>query len=201
MVEHYLDMVGVTGSNPVPRTIFNEASFKSSIASEDESIQIESEEEALLETRNDSLRMIRLSLTLLVACLLSSCSTAFQLEWKAATALGPQSGIEGAWQGTWLSSANGHHGNLRCIVGHKKNAQGDREFHYHATWAGLVGGAYRATHRVNVSKGASTFTGEYQMPRWAGGRYVYGGTIQGDAFNACYECSKDKGTFQMQRVR
>ena len=201
MVEHYLDMVGVTGSNPVPRTIFNEASFKSSIASEDESIQLESEEEALPETRNDSLRMIRLSLLLLVACLLSSCSTAFKCEWKTATALGPQSGIEGAWQGTWLSSANGHHGNLRCIVGPKKNVQGDREFHYHATWAGLVGGAYRATHRVNVSKGASTFTGEHQMPRWAGGRYVYGGTIEGDAFNACYECSKDKGTFQMQRVR
>jgi hypothetical protein len=151
--------------------------------------------------RNDSLRMIRLSLTLLVACLLSSCSTAFKREWKTATALGPQSGIEGAWQGTWLSSANGHHGNLRCIVGPKKNVQGDHEFHYHATWAGLVGGAYRATHRMNVSKGASTFTGEHQMPRWAGGRYVYGGTIQGDAFNACYECSKDKGTFQMQRVR
>ncbi len=29
VVEHYLDMVGVTGSNPVPRTIPDELSFKS----------------------------------------------------------------------------------------------------------------------------------------------------------------------------
>jgi len=145
--------------------------------------------------------MIRLSFALFLFCCLSSCSTAFKRDWKVASNLSPKSGVEGAWRGTWLSSANGHHGNLRCIVGPKKNDLGDREFHYHATWAGLVGGSYRTTHRIIESKGASTFSGEHRLPRWAGGRYVYGGTIQEDAFNASYHCSKDQGTFQMQRVR
>jgi hypothetical protein len=152
-------------------------------------------------TRFASIPMMRFLILSFACCLLASCSTAFKREWKVATARSATSEIEGAWQGTWISTANGHHGNLRCIVGPKKSPQGDREFHYHATWAGLVGGAYRATHRVLDSKGVATFTGEHLMPRWAGGRYVYDGTIKGDAFNASYECSKDKGTFQMQRVK
>lgn len=145
--------------------------------------------------------MTRLFFLFFACCFLSSCSTAFKREWKVAVASPKQPGIEGAWQGTWVSSVNGHHGNLRCMVGPVKNAQGDREFHYHATWAGLVGGAYRAMHRVKTTQESATFSGEYLMPRWAGGRYVYGGTIKGDEFNACYQCSKDKGTFQMQRVK
>jgi hypothetical protein len=145
--------------------------------------------------------MTHLSILLFACCVLSSCSTAFKREWKVAVANPKPPGIEGAWLGTWVSSDNGHHGNLRCIVGPVKNAQGDREFHYHATWAGLVGGAYRATHRVMATQKSATFSGEHLMPRWAGGRYVYGGTIKGDEFNAYYHCSKDKGTFQMQRLK
>jgi hypothetical protein len=145
--------------------------------------------------------MTRFFLFLLACGFLGSCSMAFKREWRERVAQGPKLGIEGAWQGTWVSTANGHHGKLRCLIGPAKNAEGDREFHYHATWASLVGGSYRATHRVALSKAGAAFKGEHLMPRWAGGRYVYGGTIQGDDFKACYECSKDQGTFEMQRVR
>ncbi len=145
--------------------------------------------------------MTRFFTLLFITCLLASCSSAFKQEWKTALKAGPKPGIEGAWQGTWVSTTCGHHGNLRCIVGPAKNAAGDREFHYHATWASLVGGAYRADHRVTRAKDAWTFTGGHVLPKWAGGRYVYCGTIKGDAFNACYQCPKDKGTFQMQRVK
>lgn len=145
--------------------------------------------------------MTRLLPLLLISCLLASCSTAFKREWKTALKEGPKPGIEGAWQGTWLSAANGHHGNLRCVVGPAKNAQGDHEFHYHATWASLIGGAYRAIHNVKAGKGSSTFSGSHDMPKWAGGRYTYAGTVKGDSFNACYQCAKDRGTFQMKRVR
>lgn len=145
--------------------------------------------------------MTRSLALLFISCLLVSCSSAFHREWKAALKAGKKPGVEGAWQGTWVSAANGHHGKLRCVVGPVKNAAGDHDFHYHATWQGIISGAYLAEHRVQAAKGGWTFSGQHDMPNWAGGRYTYGGTIQGDAFNACYQCAKDKGTFQMQRVK
>jgi len=138
----------------------------------------------------------------ILLCLLSSCSSAFHREWKAAVKAGPASNVEGAWEGTWASASNGHQGKLRCVVGPAKNAQGDHAFHYHATWMRILSGAYRADHRVVSSrKGESTFTGKHEMPKWAGGLYTYSGTTVGDSFSACYECAIDKGSYQMQRVK
>ncbi len=145
--------------------------------------------------------MIRfLSLALALICL-SSCSLSFNREWRAARKDGPKAGVEGAWQGTWKSDVNGHHGSLRCVVGPVKNKEGDHCFHYHATWAHIFSGAYRADHRVTARKDSATFTGQHDMPEWAGGRYTYCGTVKGDSFSACYQCAKDKGTFEMKRVK
>ncbi|MCA1962503.1 MAG: hypothetical protein LDL31_01000 [Prosthecobacter sp.] len=137
-----------------------------------------------------------------LACLvLCSCSSGFRREWKSALSQGPSTGVTGAWEGTWKSDVNGHHGRLRCVVGPAINAQGDHTFHYHATWARIFSGAYAAQHRVVTGKNSSTFSGQHDMPDWAGGRYTYSGTVKGDDFSACYQCAKDKGTFQMRRVR
>ena len=147
--------------------------------------------------------MPRILFLFIVASLLSSCASAFNREWKAAIKAGPQPGIRGAWQGTWKSDVNGHHGRLRCVIGPAKNAQGDHGFHYHATWAGILSGAYRADHRATPApaKDGHTFQGRHQMPGWAGGMYNYKGTVRGDDFIASYECALDKGTFQMKRVK
>lgn len=142
-----------------------------------------------------------LFLLLLLTITLSSCSTAFRREWKAATKQGPTTSVEGAWAGTWKSDVNGHHGRLRCVVGPAKDSRGTHDFHYHATWAGIFSGAYRAQHQVTAQKTGSAFTGTHDMPEWAGGRYTYGGTIEKDRFSACYQSAKDKGTFEMQRVK
>lgn len=139
--------------------------------------------------------------SLLALVFLSSCSAGFRREWRSALAAGPQPGVTGAWEGTWKSEVNGHHGRLRAVVSAPKNAEGDHEFHYHATWAKILSGAYRAKHRVSPIRGGSSLQGSHQMPEWAGGRYTYQGTIQGDSFQARYDCSKDKGIFEMQRVR
>jgi hypothetical protein len=125
----------------------------------------------------------------------------FRREWNAATEKPRTSGFEGAWAGTWKSDVNGHHGKLRCVVGPAKNAEGAHDFHYHATWAGFLSGAYRAEHQVTPGRKECTFTGIHDMPKAVGGRYTYGGTIRGDEFSACYQCAMDKGTFQMQRVK
>jgi hypothetical protein len=145
--------------------------------------------------------MTRLLFLLIATAFLSSCSMTFHREWRAALKQGPKPGVEGAWQGTWKSDVNGHHGRLRAVVGPVKNAEGDHPFRYHATWANILSGSYLTSHRVKAVKGGSTFTGQHDMPGWAGGRYTYGGTVKGDEFSACYECAKDKGTFQMRRVR
>lgn len=144
----------------------------------------------------------RLCLGLLVALLLSSCAADFRREWKAALRSGPQTGVAGAWEGTWTSVATGHHGRLRCVVGPVKNAEGDRSFHYHATWGGILSGAYRADHRVTAAPGGtSLFKGQHLMPAWAGGLYTYEGSVRGDAFKAAYKCEADHGTYSMQRVK
>ncbi|MES2595967.1 MAG: hypothetical protein V4662_11555 [Verrucomicrobiota bacterium] len=147
--------------------------------------------------------MPRLLFLLLTTALLSSCSMTFKKEWRQALKAGPKPGVEGAWEGTWNSTASGHHGRLRAVVGPAKNAEGDHPFRYHATWGKILSGSYLADHRVKAAKGknGSTFTGQHDMPKWAGGRYTYTGTIKGDEFRADYECAMDKGTYTMKRVR
>lgn len=143
-----------------------------------------------------------LLLAALLSCgFLSSCSVAFNREWKAAVKADPKAGVEGAWAGTWKSEANGHHGKLRCIVGPAKNSRGDRDFHYHATWMGILSGAYRSTHQVTPTPSGATFQGQHQMPAWAGGLYTYKGTIKGGDFHATYECAKDHGAYALKRVQ
>lgn len=140
-------------------------------------------------------------LSLLVLAFFTSCSAGFRREWKSALAAGPQPGVTGAWEGTWKSHVNGHHGRLRAVVSAPKNAEGDHDFHYHATWARILSGSFRAVHRVTPVRGGSSFKGSHQMPDWAGGLYTYEGTVRGDSFEACYESSKDKGVFSMRRAR
>lgn len=136
-----------------------------------------------------------------LALTLSSCSHGFRREWRAAIQNPAKPGVEGAWEGTWKSEVNGHHGRLRCVVGPAKNAEGDHSFHYHATWAAVLSGSYRADHRVRKApKSLWTFEGQHRMPDWAGGLYQYNGTVEGDVFTAQYKCAKDQGTYRMQRV-
>ena len=143
--------------------------------------------------------LLRLTLGLLLMPCLTSCGSAFRSAWKKAPVT---AAVEGKWKGTWLSDASGHHGDLLCVVSASKNAQGDHEFFYHATWKKILSGSYKAVHTVKKQKdGSYTFKGEHKMPDWAGGLYHYEGTIKGDEFKANYRCSMDNGTYTMKRVR
>ena len=138
---------------------------------------------------------------LLAAVLLSSCAAGYNRAWDAAAKHAAAQGIEGAYAGSWQSTATGHHGRLRCIVGPSLNAQGDHDFHYHATWQGILSGAYHATHRVTRTEDGYQFTGQHKMPAWAGGMYNYEGVISGADFRATYRADKDAGAFTMKRAR
>jgi len=141
---------------------------------------------------------LRFVLYFLILTVLPSCNSEFRNAWRAAPTT---EGVNGRWEGTWLSAANGHHGKLRCAVSGSKG-QVNHQFFYHATWKSILSGSYKAIHQVVQKKdGTYIFKGDHQMPEWAGGKYHYEGTIKGDDFNACYECAKDRGTFTMKRVR
>jgi hypothetical protein len=142
---------------------------------------------------------LRLLLSAALLALLSSCSTSFEREWKQALKNGAQTGVEGAWAGTWRSETTGHHGKLRCVV--RPQAGDVHDFHYHATWMGILSGAYRAPHQVTPLSRGYTFKGQHKMPDWAGGLYSYEGTIKGDDFHAAYRCAKDQGAYSLRRVR
>lgn len=142
--------------------------------------------------------LIRFALSLFVLAALSSCGSEFRSAWKDSTTT---DGVNGKWEGTWLSMVNGHHGKLRCVVDSPSISQ-DVPFFYHATWKSILSGSYKAIHHVEKKKDDTyVFKGDHQMPDWAGGKYHYEGTIKGDEFNACYECEIDRGTFTMKRVR
>lgn len=140
--------------------------------------------------------------------MLPSCGSDFRQAWKRdiCPAPPPANGVAGKWEGTWLSSANGHHGKLRCVVSGaleegKLYTKGDHEFFYRATWKSILSGSYKAIHNVQKQKdGSYLFKGEHKMPDWAGGLYHYEGTIKGDEFKANYRCSIDNGTYTMKRV-
>ena len=143
--------------------------------------------------------ILRLALGLILMTVLPSCGLAFRSAWKKTTV---DSGAYGKWSGTWHSDATGHQGTLQCVVSVPENSKGGHEFFYHATWKKILSGSYKAIHGVQKQKdGTYTFTGEHKMPNWAGGLYQYEGTIKGDEFKACYQCSMDKGTYTMKRVR
>lgn len=144
----------------------------------------------------------RLALSLIAASFLPACSMGFHRDWRAAAKSSAGTGVEGAWEGTWKSEATGHHGSLKCIVGPAKNAQGDRDFRYWASWKHLLSGTFDAVHQVTPQgKAAWKFTGQHQMPDWAGGLYTYDGTVIGDHFHADYKAAKDHGTYDLTRTK
>ena len=151
-------------------------------------------------------QLLRFALAALLLTLLSSCGLSFRSAWKSAPT---GNGVDGKWEGTWLSTASGHTGKLRAVVSSDPNtykmlAPGSTpyEFFYHCTWRGILSAAFKTTQQVARQKnGSYTFKGDHKMPNWVGGTYHYEGTIKGDDFNACYESGMDRGTFTMKRVR
>ncbi|MBL9133738.1 MAG: hypothetical protein JNG86_21185 [Verrucomicrobiaceae bacterium] len=153
--------------------------------------------------------MLRFACLALVLTLLPSCGISFRSAWKNAPA---GEGVDGKWEGTWVSTASGHTGKLRAVVSDLSTpanlgagqAKGGvpHQFHYHCTWRGILSAAFKTEQQVVKRKnGTYTFKGDHKMPNWVGGTYHYEGTVKGDDFNACYESGLDRGTCTMQRGR
>lgn len=147
--------------------------------------------------------------SLALAFLLASCSANYNREWNQAladrAALKGKGTVTGPWQGTWRSEANGHHGELRCIVSRAPAAGkadgGDlHRFHYHATFAGTFSATYDVMHRVKESpRGDFTFSGDQVLTGLGGGFYHYEGKGTAEQFRATFRSESDRGVFELRR--
>jgi hypothetical protein len=139
-------------------------------------------------------RLFSILLPALTTMLLSSCGTGFQKEWEQASA--SSKSIEGRWEGSWLSGANGHTGKLRCVVGPEQTGD-TREFHYFATWGKVFRGSFNAVHEVTEKSGVTAFKAKHDIG--TRGTFHAEGTITPNEFHATYRAAGDHGTFVMKR--
>jgi len=132
----------------------------------------------------------------LVALLGVSCSS-FNREWqKAGRVPLSTSGLEGRWEGQWISDVNGHRGSLRCIV------TKDGEFYkarFHAKYRKILSFGYTVPLIADAAQNGYRFSGEADLGSLAGGVYHYDGHAAATNFFSTYSCKYDHGTFQMQR--
>ena len=125
------------------------------------------------------------------------CSS-FNREWSATAAARPAAdGIEGAWDGTWLSGHNGHTGRLRAIV----TRLNEEEYHarFHATYMRVLTFGQAVDLRVTRTGTNFTFSGAADLGKAYGGVYRYEGHASPGEFHSTYDCSIDHGTFRMRR--
>ncbi len=137
--------------------------------------------------------LILLSLFLLVA---TGCST-FNRDWEKAAAKPNPMDIQGRWQGSWLSSANSHSGELRCLV--EKVSEQKYRARFDSTYKKVL--HFKSTVMLKGTNDANgfRFNGKAKLPWWAGGIYHYEGNVSPTNFFSTYKCKYDHGTFQMTR--
>ncbi|GEM_PF-304797 len=134
---------------------------------------------------------------LFVSSLLSGCSS-FEHDWqKTAQSPAPTDGLQGRWDGTWLSDANGHDGRLRCIVTRKPD--GSYRARFHAVYRKVLTFGYTVPLNVTPADGIYGFSGQADLHWYAGGIYHYDGHADGTNFFSTYRSKYDHGTFQMKR--
>src|SRR5882672_8501683 len=126
----------------------------------------------------------------------ASCSS-FNREWRKVgrNAVAP-SGLEGRWEGEWISEVNGHHGRLRCIVNRDEDVYRAR---FHAKYRKILSFGYTVPLKAEPTENGYKFRGEADLGSLAGGIYHYEGHADGTNFFSTYSSKYDHGTFEMQR--
>lgn len=146
--------------------------------------------------------MKKLALTSILALfplmLLTGCS--FDHDWDAAASHVPSSGadITGRWRGTWTSQADGHTGDLRCLITQKD------EHTYHARFVATYAGFMHFGYELDLIGDKRmdewvTFQGHANLGFLAGGEYRYEGLANSAKFICDYTSSADHGQFNMSR--
>ena len=131
------------------------------------------------------------------ALFFSGCST-FTYDWRQAAKQPTSTNeITGRWDGSWISTANGHHGALRCLV--TKRADGDYDARYRATYQRVLSFSYTVPLHAQSGADGMVFRGEADLGWLAGGIYKYEGRANPTNFFSTYDSKYVRGTFQMTR--
>jgi hypothetical protein len=129
--------------------------------------------------------------------LLGAGCSGFNREWKK---IGRDSvagsGLEGRWEGKWVSEKNGHHGKLRCIV--RKDGE-VYQARFHAKYQKILSFGYTVPLKAEPTDDGYKFSGEADLGALAGGVYHYDGRADATNFFSTYSSQYDHGTFRMER--
>lgn len=128
---------------------------------------------------------------------MSGCSS-FTRDWnRSAREPVANDSIEGAWEGKWVSDANGHTGRLRCLLTRQDDSHYEARFW--ATYWKILRFTYTVPLSVEQREGKWHFIGSENLGKAAGGVYEYAGHATPAAFWSTYKSKYDHGTFEMGR--
>jgi hypothetical protein len=135
------------------------------------------------------------SLLLVAAALLLGGCSHFDREWLAAGDRPPY-GIDGRWQGTWLSEGDGHHGPLLCAIHDYGDGHYDAAFN--AAYARVFKFSYDAKFSGRPAGELVHLQGETNLG-WPIGVYRYDGMVSKTQFYCTYRSKDDHGYFALAR--
>ena len=129
-----------------------------------------------------------------LAALTANCGD-FNAAWDRAAAAAGQE----RWEGEWRSEVNAHHGALRCLLQQVDEA-GFQAF-FHARYARWLRVCYRTSLKAQRAGGGWRLEGQADLGALAGGVYVYRGELTAGKLLCSYECSYDRGVFDLRRLQ
>jgi hypothetical protein len=139
-----------------------------------------------------------LTFVLCAVLLLPALGCSFNRAWKrAATAPVPADEITGAWEGSWVSEVNQHHGRLRALL--TKDEAGIYQARFQATFLRVLSAGYTVPLQAARQDGEFQLEGEQDLGWLSGGVYRYDGKASPTNFFCTYRSKKDHGTFRMTR--
>jgi len=142
-------------------------------------------------------RIVPLCAAVVLVTLISACSS-FNSDWKRAESLGPPpDDISGAWDGSWRSDADGHHGRLRCVM--RKESEQLYQAEFRARFWKVFFYTYGVPFQVGRTNDEFAFHGASDLGRLVGGVYSYEGTATPTNFLANYRSRYDNGVFVLKR--
>ena len=124
------------------------------------------------------------SFLLLLPLIWLQAGCTFQRAWKQAAHISVSQGLEGRWEGRWVSDVNGHKGKLRCIIHHKQDDI--YGFLFWATYGRGLRVSYTAEFQIIPNDNGFVVSGKKDLGRFGGGLYLWKGSIQKNQFQATY---------------
>ncbi len=136
------------------------------------------------------------------ALLLSSCASSYNKAFDQSAAeysAGKVKSPEGAWEGTWTTSTNGHTGPIRAIVSEDLDKPGHYDFKYRASWNNFFSGTFNVNYAAKRRGGSYLVNGSEDLGPF--GEFQHDAIITPSRFSASYKKNggEEIGAFQMKR--